>query len=457
MRSSKNNKCDNQGVAMPKYKNVAKQNHFKKNPKINELVIQKSKPLQLLAQTDITLAEFKILDVYLSRIDSRKPENRTVVFPKGEIENLLGVKRIHKKELEKRMDNLFQTIRIEDENSPQKINIISLFEQSVAEPDWDGDWIVRLKCTPSAMKYIFNIERLGYVRYSLHTILSLKSRYSYFLFLYLENNKFKEKWEVSVKELKQIIGCTEKTYDKYYLFNTQVLKKVQKELKEKAGIYFSYKGIKVGRSTKIIEFKINKLPKELEELKDCEKNQNELTISENKDYTDGIIENEIEEIDEIVEQPASKIEATKTDESSSKRSLADILKQCEEAVQENTLLDEVKEKFKYENLVENNPKYTDYFDFIFRVLCEAIGTESDTIRIKGVNKKAQQVILHLAKLKPEEILYVAKKYAETDDVKNPEAYVLTMLYGAVGRPVPKIKKTSYNLNELLSKSELYID
>ena len=249
----------------------------------------------------------------------------------------------------------------------------------------------------------------------------------------------------------------DKNYDKYYRFNEKVLKKAQRELRSKANVAFEYTGIKQGRAVKSIKFKITKLPKELEELKDCEKNQNELTISENKDYTKGIIEREIEEIDEIVEQPASKIETTKKDESSSKRSLTDILKQCEEAVQENTLLDEVKEKFKYDDLIENNPKYTDYFDFIFRVLCETIGTESDTIRIKAVNKKAQQVILHLAKLKPEEILYVAKKYAETDDVKNPEAFITTMLYGAVGTPISKAKKTSYNLNELLSKSELYID
>ena len=442
---------------MPKYKNVAKRNNYKKNLQTKELIVQKSKPLQLLAQTNITLSEFKILDVYLSRIDSHAPQNRTVVFTKGEIEKILGVKRIRKEELLKRLRGLFQIVEIEDTEIPEEARLISLFEQSVAKQGDDGQWIVRLTCTIPAMKYIFNIEKMGYIRYGLRTILNLTSRYSYFLFLYLENNKFRKTWKVEVIDLKKIIGCVEKTYDKYYRFNQKVLSSVQKELKEKAGIYFSYKGIKVGRSTKIIEFKINKLPKELEELKDCEKNQSELTISENKDYTDGIIEDEIEEIDEIVEQPASKIETTKKDESSSKRSLTDILKQCEEAVQENTLLDEVKEKFKYGDLVENNPKYTDYFDFVFRVLCETIGTESDTIRIKGVNKKAQQVILHLAKLKPEEILYVAKKYAETDDVKNPEAYVLTMLYGAVGRPVPKIKKTSYNLNELLAGSGLYIE
>ena len=66
------------------------------------------------------------------------------------------------------------------------------------------------------------------------------------------------------------------------------------------------------------------------------------------------------------------------------------------------------------------------------------------------------IILKLLKLKPEEILYVTKKYTKTADITNPESYVLTMLYGAIGMPVAKTKKTSYNLTELLAKSGLYI-
>ena len=188
---------------MPKYKNVAKQNNYKKNLQTKELIVQKSKPLQLLAQTNITLSEFKILDVYLSRIDSHAPQNRTVVFTKGEIEKILGVKRIRKEELLKRLRGLFQIVEIEDTEIPEEARLISLFEQSVAKQGDDERWIVRLTCTIPAMKYIFNIEKMGYIRYGLRTILNLTSRYSYFLFLYLENNKFRKTWKVEVIDLKK--------------------------------------------------------------------------------------------------------------------------------------------------------------------------------------------------------------------------------------------------------------
>ena len=66
------------------------------------------------------------------------------------------------------------------------------------------------------------------------------------------------------------------------------------------------------------------------------------------------------------------------------------------------------------------------------------------------------IIIKLLKLKPKEILYVTKKYTKTADIINSEAYILTMLYGVVGAPVSKPKKTSHNLNDLLTKNGLYI-
>ena len=54
----------------------------------NKLTVQKSIPLFSLWRSDMTLAEFKILDAYLSRIDSHIPEKRTVIFTKGELEQL---------------------------------------------------------------------------------------------------------------------------------------------------------------------------------------------------------------------------------------------------------------------------------------------------------------------------------------------------------------------------------
>ena len=49
-------------------------------------IVQKSTPLQSLWKSSLGLGEFKVLDTYLSRIDSHHPERRTVKFSKEEFE-----------------------------------------------------------------------------------------------------------------------------------------------------------------------------------------------------------------------------------------------------------------------------------------------------------------------------------------------------------------------------------
>lgn len=219
----------------------------------NKLTVQKSRPLFSLWRSDMTLAEFKILDTYLSRIDSRKPDKRTVIFTKGELEQLLGVKKINKADLSQRLNNLGRFVEVE--KSDRKIHKVALFEEAYGEMDDYGLWQVKLTCTPSAMKYIFNIEELGYLRYKLRCITSLTSRYTYILFMYLEANRFRKTWEVEVDELKKILSCDDdELYKEFKRFNERILKRCQKELHEKSECRFTYEPIKKGRRVAAVKF-----------------------------------------------------------------------------------------------------------------------------------------------------------------------------------------------------------
>lgn len=230
---------------------------------VDKLVVQKSLPLFSLWRSELSLAEFKILDTYLSRIDSHKPDKRTVVFSKGELEKLLGVKRIRIEELDERLKNLGTPIKFQDSvNSNKKFARISLFEKSIAEQDDNGLWQIELTASQSAMKYFFNIENLGYLRYKLRCITSLTSRYTYIMFIYLEANRFRKTWEVDLEELRKILNCDqEETYQEYKRFNDRLLKRVQKEMHEKTECRYTYEPVKDGRSVVAICFTLETLPK----------------------------------------------------------------------------------------------------------------------------------------------------------------------------------------------------
>lgn len=238
--------------AIPDYKGAGKEP--------DNLLVQKSNPLLSLSETGLTLAEFKILDAYLGRINSHVPEKRFIRFEKGEIERLLGVVKINAPDLEKRVNNLFQTIKIKDGNKRKGFTLIALFEKAECYQDEDGLWQVDLGASPSAMEYIFNPERLGYLRYNLRNVVKLTSRYSYVLFLYLEQNRHMHlTWDIPLDELKALMRCTADSYKGYKEFNDKVLKKCHEELNAKTDCKFSYEPIKRGRTVKAVRFTLEPL------------------------------------------------------------------------------------------------------------------------------------------------------------------------------------------------------
>lgn len=227
--------------------------------------IQKARPLQSLAETELTLPEFKILDAYLARINSHDPDKRTVRLEKGELEKALGISEIKQDDLEKRLRHLFQIIKVKDDRKRKGFKLINLFEEADAEQDNDGLWQITLTCTPSAREYVFNIDNLGYLRYRLKNVINLTSRYSYVLFLYLLDNRFRKTWSIDLVDLKALLNCNAERYKQFKFFNAEILKKCHKELCEKTDISFEYKPIKRGRSVSAVEFSVNTLNDELTE------------------------------------------------------------------------------------------------------------------------------------------------------------------------------------------------
>lgn len=214
-------------------------------------LVQKARPLQSLAQSKLTLPELKILDAYLARINSRDPERRTVRFEKGELEQYLGVTRILKPDLDKRLRHLFQAVEIKEQNA---FRLVSLFEVAESEQDDSGLWQITLTCTTAARKYIFNIENLGYLQYRLRTVISLTSRYTYVMFLYLEKNRHWKTWTVTPEQLRYELNCDAESYVAYKEFNDKILKRCQKELQEKTDIRYTYEPMRSGRKISGIRF-----------------------------------------------------------------------------------------------------------------------------------------------------------------------------------------------------------
>jgi len=226
-----------------------------------KLTVQKSLPLLELWKSDLTLAEFKILDIYLSKIDSHNPENRAVLFTKGELERLLGLTELKRGDLELRLKHLLgNVLSVPDLQDARHIKLIALFETAEARQSEDGLWTVRLECTQSAMRYFFNVEHLGYLRYKLRSITALASRYAYILFLYLEANRFRQSWIIGLEDLKVLLNCSkEVAYTQYKRFNGDLLKRVQKEIHTKTSCRYTYEPVRSGHTVVAVKFTLENM------------------------------------------------------------------------------------------------------------------------------------------------------------------------------------------------------
>lgn len=96
---------------------------------------------------------------------------------------------------------------------------------------------------------------------------------------------------------------------------------------------------------------------------------------------------------------------------------------------ERYTLEEIKAIYEYDYLIADKPARQQTIDSVMNVLYNALNTTKPTVRVNGENKPTMVVIGRLMKLNPFNIEYAVEKYQEqTERIKNPEAYILTLLY-----------------------------
>lgn len=98
---------------------------------------------------------------------------------------------------------------------------------------------------------------------------------------------------------------------------------------------------------------------------------------------------------------------------------------------ERYTLDQIRELFDYDIMVQDYPLRQNDIDSVISILYTAMNTTKSTIRIAGEDKPAMVVISKLMKLHKESIMYAIEMFSkQTERIKNPTAYMLTILYNA---------------------------
>lgn len=98
---------------------------------------------------------------------------------------------------------------------------------------------------------------------------------------------------------------------------------------------------------------------------------------------------------------------------------------------EKYTIDQIHQFFEYDIMVQDYPLRQKEIDSVMSILYTTINTTKPTIRIAGEDKSVMTVISKLMKLHKESIMYAIDMFSkQTERIKNPTAYMLTILYNA---------------------------
>jgi plasmid replication initiation protein len=103
----------------------------------------------------------------------------------------------------------------------------------------------------------------GYSQYGYEDALILSSEYAQLLFTNLARFRGTGIWRIALKDLRQLIGAHEKSYNNYSAFRTRVIDLSLRQINEHTNLSVMYEPVMQGRAVVGIEFKIqSKIPPE---------------------------------------------------------------------------------------------------------------------------------------------------------------------------------------------------
>lgn len=223
---------------------------------------------RLISTTTLSLNALKLLDVYLSKINSHDVSHKTVVFEFGEVEKLFGLKQIRKEALQSQLKELLTisvVLSAETETSATsktQYKSLLLFDKAELEQDKsDGLWKVTMMCSNDAEPLMFNIDSMGYLQHALQNSVRLPNSHSFLLFKFIESHRdnsrgYPQVFEITVDNLRAALNSTAKMHSQFKKFNAEYLKPCRNDIQENTDTRFDYEPIKRGNRIYKVRFTI---------------------------------------------------------------------------------------------------------------------------------------------------------------------------------------------------------
>ncbi|MCL2287789.1 MAG: replication initiation protein [Candidatus Bathyarchaeota archaeon] len=212
----------------------------------------------------MTLQELRLFSVYLSKINPRDKNTKTVRFPLMDFVAIMDFKNPNISYFKNVARNLLSSVMFEplENGGFDAFTIFNRFKMLFE----NGEWYIDVDANEVALPLLFEF-RGHYFKYELWNALGLKSKNQLRMYEILKQYEKTGHRVMTIKELKEQLGIEENEYPRYNDLKSHVLEVCRKALAENTDISFTYEVHKrKGRGGKISELKF--------------------IITKNKDYKD---------------------------------------------------------------------------------------------------------------------------------------------------------------------------
>lgn len=231
----------------------------KKKSLPNSLIVTQSNKL-VESRYNLPLGEQRLVLTMIARIQPDDEDFKPYRIRVHEFAEFLGIdKGSAYRECKKTTEKLLsRVISIEEPDGLLQINWLSSAKYI------DGTGMVNLSFDPLLKPYLLQLKS-NFTSCKLAMLLSFTSQYTMRVYTLLKQYEKLKKREIEVEVLRDMLGLRKDQYPLYADFRKRILIPTQKELAEKADLYFEFEEIKYGRRVGAILFHIfsKKLPAEL--------------------------------------------------------------------------------------------------------------------------------------------------------------------------------------------------
>ena len=241
----------------------------KNNKKLFEkAIVQKRNVLNEIRKNNMSLSELRLFSIYLSKINSRDISTRLVRFPLEDFQKIIGIS-VGTDNITHFRNTIIKLLQqvVEIPNERGGYTAFQLFKQVEVAKDEFEQWYVEIDAHDKALPLMFDFKN-RYFSYELWNALRLKSSNQIRMYEILKQYENIGKREITVTELKNLLGIAPTEYPRWDNFKIKVLDSCKQALAENTDITFTYERGKSGQGGKwlTIIFHIQKNKNHVDDL-----------------------------------------------------------------------------------------------------------------------------------------------------------------------------------------------